>query len=162
MRHAKAAWPLGVDDFARPLAQRGHDEAKLAGKWLVDHSVFPDFILCSAALRTRQTCTWVCQQLGDKAPTPKLENGLYSAPAKQILSIINHIPETVTTLMVITHMPGVQELALHLASRGSDQEAYMGLAQDYPTSSVTVLEHDDDWATLDGQDARVTSFVVPR
>jgi hypothetical protein len=25
-----------------------------------------------------------------------------------------------------------------------------------------VLEHGGDWATLDGQDARVTHFVVPR
>lgn len=162
MRHAKAAWPLGVEDFERPLAQRGHDEAKLAGKWLVENNVVPDFILCSAALRTRQTCTWVCQQLGDKAPTPKLEYSLYSASAKQILADINQTLETVTTLMVITHMPGVQELALRLASRDSDQDAYMGLAQDYPTSALTILEHEGDWATLDGQDARVTNFVVPR
>lgn len=162
MRHAKAAWPLGVDDFDRPLAKRGHEEAPLAGKWLLENDVVPDFILCSAALRTRQTCTWVCQQLGDKAPTPKLEDGLYSASATAMLSIINQVPETVTTLMVIAHMPGVQELGLRLASRDSDQDAYMGLAQDYPTSALTVLEYAGDWATLDGQDARVSNFVVPR
>lgn len=162
MRHAKAAFPLGVADHERPLAQRGHNEAPLAGKWLLEHDVVPDFILCSSALRTRQTCTWVCQQLGDKAPTPKLEDGLYAAGATGMLSVINHVPDTVTTLMIISHMPGIQDLALRLASRDSDQDAYMSVATGYPTSALTVLEHTGSWATLDGQDARITDFVVPR
>lgn len=162
MRHSKAAFPLGVEDHERPLAQRGHDEAPLAGKWLVENSIVPDFILCSSALRTRQTCIWVCQQLGEKAPTPKLEDALYNAGALQILSVINHVPETVTTLMVISHMPGIQNVALKLASRDSEQDAYMSLASGYPTSSLAVLEHTADWAALDREDARVTHFVVPR
>lgn len=162
MRHAKAAFPLGVEDHDRPLAQRGHTEAPLAGKWLLEHDVVPDFILCSSALRTRQTCTWVCQQLGDKAPTPKLESGLYAAGPTSMLSVINHVPETVNTLMVISHMPGIQSLALRLASRDSDQDAYMDLASGFPTSAFAVLEHSGDWASLDGQDAQLNSFVVPR
>lgn len=162
MRHAKAAFPLGVEDHERPLAQRGHTEAPLAGKWMMENKVVPDFILCSSALRTRQTCTWVCQQLGDKAPTPKLESGLYAAGATSMLSVINQVPETVGTLLVITHMPGVQSLALRLASRDSDQDAYMDLAPGFPTSAFAVLEHAGDWAALDGQDATLTHFVVPR
>ncbi len=162
MRHAKAAFPLGVEDHDRPLAQRGHNEAPLAGKWFMDHSVVPDFILCSSALRTRQTCTWVCQQLGDKAPTPKLESGLYAAGPSAMLSVINHVPETVNTLLVISHMPGIQELALRLASRDSDQNAYMDLASEFPTSAFAVLEHSTEWAALDAQDALLQNFIVPR
>ena len=162
MRHAKAAFPVGVEDHERPLAQRGHHEAPLAGTWLVEHGIVPDFILCSSALRTRQTCTWVCERLGDKAPTPKLEYGLYAASPRRMLSVVNHVPETVTTLMVISHMPGIQELALTLASRDSDQDAYMNMANSYPTSAFTVLELAGGWGGLDGQDARVTHFVVPR
>lgn len=162
MRHSKAAFPLGVEDHDRPLAQRGHTEAPLAGKWMMENGVVPDFILCSSAVRTRQTCTWVCQQLGEKAPTPKLESGLYAAGATSMLSVINHVPETVGTLLVITHMPGVQALALRLASRDSDQDAYMDLASGFPTSSFAVLEHSSHWATLDGQDAELKNFVVPR
>ncbi|POH75466.1 SixA phosphatase family protein [Arthrobacter glacialis] len=162
MRHAKAAFPLGVEDHDRPLAQRGHTEAPLAGKWLVENSVLPDFILCSSALRTRQTCTWVCQQLADKAPTPKLETALYAAGATSMLSVVNHVPETVNTLMVISHMPGIQSLALRLASRDSDQDAYMDLASGFPTSGFAVFDYTGDWATLDGQDAQLSNFVVPR
>lgn len=162
MRHAKSDWINGVSDFDRPLAARGHREAALAGAWLVKENILPDFILCSSALRTRQTCTWVCDQLGDKAPTPKLEDGLYAASESSMLSIINHTPETVQTLMVIIHMPGVQELALRLASRESDQDAYMGVATDYPTSALTVFNYDGEWAHLDGQDASISNFLIPR
>ncbi|MGG5172699.1 SixA phosphatase family protein [Pseudarthrobacter sp. J1738] len=162
LRHAKADWPTGVDDHNRPLEERGHRDAPMAGRWLVEHGVIPDFILCSSALRTRQTCTWVCNELGDKAPTPKLENGLYSASATRMLTVINHVPDTVTTLMVISHMPGVQELVLHLASRESDQDAYMDLASGYPTTGLAVLELEKSWAELDGADAKLTHFAVPR
>lgn len=162
MRHSKSSYPQGVSDHDRPLAQRGHTEAPLAGKWLVDHDVVPDFILCSSALRARQSCTWVCQQLGDKAPTPKLEDRLYAASATQMLSVINHLPETVRTLLVISHLPGIQDLALRLASRDSDEDAYMNLAMSYPTSALVVFEHQRAWAELDGQDARATAFAVPR
>lgn len=162
MRHAKADYPRGVADHERPLAARGHREAPLAGRWLLQHGVVPDFILCSSALRTRQTCTWVCQELGDLAPTPKLEDDLYDGGAARMLAMINHVPETVTSLLLISHFPTVQDVALRLASRDSDQDAYLDLAERFPTSAFAVLEHSSTWAELDGQDARLADFVVPR
>jgi phosphohistidine phosphatase len=162
MRHAKAAYPLGVADHERPLAQRGHADAPVAGRWMLEHEVVPDFIVCSSALRARQTCTWVCSELGAKAPTPKLEDRLYDASAAQMLAVINHLPETVRTLLLIGHLPGVQELGLRLASRDSDEEAYMHLAMNFPTAALAVFDYQHPWAELDGQDARAVAFEVPR
>jgi phosphohistidine phosphatase len=79
-----------------------------------------------------------------------------------MLTVVNHVPDTVTTLMLISHLPGVQDLAMHLASRDSDHDAYMDAATRYPTSALTVLETEKTWAELDGQDARITKFKVPR
>ncbi|MFT4470382.1 SixA phosphatase family protein [Arthrobacter sulfonylureivorans] len=162
MRHAKAAWPLGVEDHERPLAKRGHDEAPLIGRWMVEHDSIPDFILCSSALRTRQTCTWVCNELGEKAPTPMLSDELYDSPGVRVLSEINQLPDTITSLLVVAHMPAVQDLAMRLASVDSDEEAVMDMATHYPTSGLTVLQHAKSWAELDGRDAAVTNFVVLR
>lgn len=162
LRHAKAAWPEGVADADRPLAERGHADAQEAGRWLLKHDFVPDFILCSTALRTRQTTTWVCEELGDKAPTPKLESGLYAASASQMLAVVNHVPETVRSLLIVSHMPGVQDLALRLASRDSDQEAYMDAASHFPTAGFAVFETEAHWAELDGQDARLVRFAAPR
>lgn len=162
LRHAKADWPRDTADHERPLSGRGHRDAPLAGRWMVDHGAVPDFILCSSALRARQTCTWVCKELGDKAPTPKLEDRLYEASPAQILAVINRVPETVTSLLVIGHLPGVQEVAMRIASVESAEEPVMELATRYPTAGLTVMDYAGDWATLDGRDAVVTDFVVPR
>jgi phosphohistidine phosphatase len=38
----------------------------------------------------------------------------------------------------------------------------MDAATRYPTNALTVLETEKSWAELDGQDARITRFKVPR
>ena len=38
----------------------------------------------------------------------------------------------------------------------------MDLASGFPTSAFAVFEHDGDWSTLDGQDAKLKNFIVPR
>ncbi|NYE95813.1 phosphohistidine phosphatase [Psychromicrobium silvestre] len=164
MRHAKAEYPSSAveSDHDRPLAARGHLQAALAGRWLVENDAVPDFILCSSALRTRQTCTWVCKELAEAAPTPKLEDDLYDGGPLRMLALINHVPETVTSLLVISHLPTVQELALRLAARDSDPEAYLDLAERYPTAGLATFRTASSWAELDGQDATLTGFAVPR
>lgn len=162
LRHAKAEFQEGVPDHERSLSSRGHADAPLVGRWMVEHGSVPDQILVSSALRTRQTCTWVCKELGDKAPTPKLEDDLYAARPAEMLALINHAPRTVTSLLVIAHNPGVQELAMRLASVRSDERAVMDLATDYPSAGLTVLTFVGEWAELDGRDAEVTDFVVRR
>lgn len=162
LRHAKSDWHGDVADHERPLSSRGHRDAPLVGRWMVEHDAVPDLILTSTALRARQTCTWVCKELGDKAPTPRLEAKLYGASATEILTVINHVPETATSVLVIAHQPGIQNLAMRLASADSDEDAVVDLATHYPTAGLTVFRHGGAWAELDGRDADVTDFVVRR
>ena len=128
LRHAKSDWPKGVADHERPLGARGNREAPLAGKWLVEQGIYPDMILCSDAVRTRQTCTWVCSELGEKAPTPYLDSRLYDADAASALAVINETEEQVRTLMVVGHLPWVQDLGMRLASVDSDEESVVTMA----------------------------------
>lgn len=162
MRHAKADYPLGVNDHDRPLAARGHREAPSAGAWLVANDLIPDYILCSDALRARSTCAWVLSELGEKGPTPYVDSRIYGAGASKLCAIINEVPETVGTLLVIGHQPVLQELALRLASVESDEEAVYELAMDYPTLGTTVLETSHPYSHLDARDAKVTHFLAPR
>ncbi|APF40693.1 SixA phosphatase family protein [Neomicrococcus aestuarii] len=162
LRHAKSDYPLGVGDHDRPLAGRGNREAPAAGRWLVENGFVPDYLLVSSALRTRSTCAWVTSELGDQAPTPYIDDRLYEAGATEMLSIINETPDTVRTLMVIGHMPTVQDLSMRLASVESDEESVMEMATRYPTLGLTAFEINKPWAELDGRDAKLVSFVVPR
>lgn len=161
LRHGKAAYP-SVPDHERPLAQRGNREAPAAGRWLVEQEFYPDAIITSDALRTRQTTTWVLNELGDKAPTPYLDSRLYMAPVSGVLSVINETEEQVRTLMLVGHMPWVQELGMRLASVESNEEAVIDMAERYPTLGMMVFDIPGEWASLDGRDAIMTHFVVPR
>ncbi|MGO2053006.1 SixA phosphatase family protein [Glutamicibacter sp. 287] len=162
MRHGKSDYPLGVSDHDRPLAARGNREAPAAGAWLVENDLIPDYIICSDALRARATCAWVLSELGEKGPTPYVDSRVYGAGATALCSIINEVPDTVSTLLVIGHQPTLQDLALRLASAQSDEEAVYELAMNYPTLGTTVLETDHSYSLLDARDARVTHFIVPR
>ncbi|MDI3329239.1 MAG: histidine phosphatase family protein [Micrococcus sp.] len=162
LRHAKSDWPKGVEDHERPLGGRGNREAPLAGRWLVEHGIYPDMILCSDAVRTRQTCTWVCSELGEKAPTPYLDSRLYEADAASALAVINETEEQVRTLMLVGHLPWVQDLGMRLASIDSDEDAVVTMAERLPTLGLQVFAVPGEWATLDGRDARMTHFAVPR
>lgn len=56
VRHAKSGWDdPGLDDHDRPLAPRGRRAAGWLGTALRDGGFLPETILCSSALRTRQT-----------------------------------------------------------------------------------------------------------
>ncbi len=162
MRHAKADYPLGLSDHERPLASRGHREAPAAGAWLVENNLVPDYILCSDALRARSTCAWVLSELGEKGPTPYVDSRIYGAGVAKLCSIINEVPDTVSTLLVIGHQPVLQDLALRLASVDSDEEAVYELAMDYPTLGTTVLETSHSYSQLDSRDANITHFFAPR
>lgn len=161
LRHGKAAYPP-VPDHERPLAARGNTESPAAGQWLVEHEMYPDAIITSDAVRTRQTTTWVLNELGDNAPTPYLESRLYAASATQALSVINETEEQVRTLMVVGHMPWVQELGMRLVSVHSDETAVIDMAERYPTLGMMIFNIPGQWASLDGRDANMTHFVVPR
>lgn len=160
MRHAEADLPWGTSDFDRPLTRRGHETAPNVGRWMLREGVVPEMIASSSALRTRQTCTWVCDALGEKAPTASLEDRLYNAPTRDLLSVIGRTPETVHSLLVIAHFPAVQEAVLSLASRDSDYDAVMDASSGFPPAALAVMTLDKPWAALDGADALLRAFVT--
>ena len=65
LRHAKSDWYSGVPgDFDRPLAARGRKDAPRVGKWMKKNGILPELILCSPAVRTRETPAAVIGKVG--------------------------------------------------------------------------------------------------
>jgi phosphohistidine phosphatase len=158
MRHAKSAYPDGVPDHDRPLAARGIREAGLAGDWLRDAVPPIDAVLCSTALRTRQTL----DRTGVGAPASYLDQ-LYGATPGTILGEINRIGDDVATLLIVNHEPTVSQVALGLAGRpGSDTEALGRIEMKFPTSGIAVLRVPGAWSALELNGAELVSFHVPR
>jgi phosphohistidine phosphatase len=157
MRHAKSAYPGGVRDHDRPLADRGRREAALAGDWLRAEVAPVDEVLTSTSVRTQQT---IAALLID-API-RLAASIYEAAPQDILAQIRLTASTVTTLLVVGHGPGMPGLAMELAGPTSEPAALAGLQTRFPTSAIAVLETDIDWAQTDLGDGRLIAFHIPR
>ena len=157
MRHAKSDYPDGVGDHERPLAPRGEREAELAGQWLRENVPAIDAVLCSSAVRTRQTLA----RTGVEAPVSFLDR-LYGGSPGDVIDQINRVDVDVATLLVVGHEPTTSHLALGLAGPGSDRGSAEQIALKYPTSAIAVLHVPDPWTGLQLSGAELVSFHVPR
>lgn len=157
MRHAKSGYPEGVADHDRPLAPRGEREAVLAGAWLREHVPAIDAVLCSSAVRTRQT---LARTLVD-APTSYLD-ALYGASPGTMITQISGTGDEVSTLLVVGHEPTISQVALGLAAPASDLQGVARIAEKFPTSGIAVLGVPVGWAGLELGSAALLTFHVPR
>jgi phosphohistidine phosphatase len=158
LRHAKSAYPNGVPDHDRPLAQRGVREAALAGDWLRANLPAIDAVLCSTATRARETLA----RSGIDAPVRYVER-LYGATPGTVIEQINHVSDDVSTLLVVGHEPTISEVAIILASAdGTDTVAMERISAKYPTSAIAVLRIDGRWEQVEPGSAALVDFHVPR
>lgn len=157
LRHGKSDYPAGVADHDRPLAPRGESEAALAGR-LIDDTFGPvDAVLCSTALRTRETLSYS----GIQAPTTYAPE-IYDASAGEILAQVSTVPSEVSVLLVVGHSPGMPGLALTLADDNSDGTVYSAVQSRFPTSAFAVLRVRGPWDTLSTAGAELSDFVIAR
>jgi phosphohistidine phosphatase len=159
LRHAKSSWKdTSLPDHDRPLAGRGRRAAKAMARHMRDHGVEPELVLCSTARRARDTLDRIEPALG--SPTVRVESDLYAASAPVLLERLRGVPDTVWSVMVIGHNPGLQELALELARPAS---AASELADKYPTGALVTLAFDaSSWQELDRDTAELVELVRPR
>ncbi|HEY5881272.1 MAG TPA: histidine phosphatase family protein [Nakamurella sp.] len=158
LRHGKSAYPPGVPDHARPLADRGHREAALAGEHIRARVDRFDLVLCSTSERTRQTLARAGLAAGAEVRYP---DELYGAEYDEILDQIAAVPASVTTLLVVGHFPGIAEVAEDLAGPGSDGAALAGIERKFPTSAFAVVTVTGPWSALPAN-SRLEAFTVPR
>ncbi|MGW0092669.1 SixA phosphatase family protein [Streptomyces sp. NPDC003328] len=160
-RHAKSAWPAGVPDHERPLAPRGRRDAPAAGRALAESDWLPDLVLCSTAVRARQTWELASAQWGTPPPV-RFDAQLYAADVPELLESVHHAPTEARALLLIGHNPGLTDLILELAGDGLGDTVDRVRAK-FPTSGIAVLAwHGDTWDSLAAGTALLTDVIVPR
>jgi phosphohistidine phosphatase len=146
LRHSKAASPLGTPDIERPLAGRGRRDAEQAGDELRAANVLPDRVICSTAVRTRQTL----EGLGLDVPV-EFEDRVYENDAEEILDLLRE--QSAETLLLVGHNPSMHQLVSGLTGAVDDH---------FPTSATAVIEFDGDWVDLWPGTGRLVSLWTPR
>ncbi len=98
LRHAKSSWEdQTLADEERPLAPRGIRDARRLARHLSGLGVEAGLVLCSSAVRARQTLDLLTPSLGE---TPvQIEEALYAAPAAVLLERLQTLPESVSSVL---------------------------------------------------------------
>jgi phosphohistidine phosphatase len=159
LRHAKSDWDQAREDHERPLAPRGRRAAKRMGAHLAESGVRPDLVLCSTALRARDTWRFAAAALGAE-PELELVPELYLASPARILERVRSAPDRCHTLLVVGHNPGFQELAVQLA--GGPRSAPGERIGKFPTAALARFTlANGGWRGLAPGKVQLADFVRP-
>jgi len=144
IRHAKSDWgTIGARDYDRTLNPRGLRDATDMGLRFKDKGFIPDLFISSTAKRAEQSSELMTQAMGYDLDKIQWFEHLYLASPSTILSVIQSMPNTVSSLALLAHNPGITELAELLSGQPIG---------DMPTSAVVTLAAEiKDW-----QDASTT------
>jgi phosphohistidine phosphatase len=160
MRHAKSSWDdPQLADQDRPLSSRGRKAAARMGEYIQDAGLRPSIVLCTSALRARQTLELLRPALPEET-TVKVEPRLYTAGNKELLTRIRRLSPVATSVLVLGHNPAMQDLVLCLASKSPKLKA---IRNKFPTAALAVLDAPiEDWRQLAPGEASLVDFVTPK
>lgn len=179
LRHAKAEHG-DMADHLRPLTIAGRRQALAVGAAMAAQGIFPDVVLCSAAVRTRQTWELVrsgfgAHQLATNQPTAvlpatdpvaspqltasvEIHDELYGAGPAAVSALLEVLEPTAMTVLVVGHEPTMSALAARLADPRSSASVLHQVRLGVPTASWSVLEFTQPWTQLTSGSAFLTGL----
>lgn len=164
MRHAKSSWSdPSLPDHDRPLNLRGRHAAQQMANALIARDYLPGAIICSTALRARETLAPLLQLLNGTVRLT-LSRALYEARSEHYPDIIRAAAANsgqADTLILIGHNYAIQDVALALAGNRETPQ-YKNLKSKFPTGAAAVLELTGDVADCAPGAATLIEFLRPR
>jgi phosphohistidine phosphatase len=141
MRHAKSSWKEGpASDHARTLNKRGKRDAPRMGFHIREQGLLLDAVLCSTAVRARETAVAFLESCTFEGEVHYFDD-LYQADPEVITTLLQQLPGTVETALVIGHNPGLE---VYL-------EMVCGESEHMPTACVAYIRFAlDRWADITG------------
>ena len=163
LRHAKSSWDdPAMPDRDRPLNARGRRSAASMRQAMRDLGLAPDVVLVSSARRTMETLEAL--EPWDDTPLVEPLDSLYLANPIQLTAALHGVAETVRSVLLIGHNPGLHDLAMDLAgarameSGGVNERA---LAKGFPTGALAEFVVAGSWWDLREGGGRLVRFLTP-
>ena len=153
LRHGKSSWDdASLEDFNRPLNERGVADSKLVGKYARKQKVKPDLVLSSLATRAKQTAELFAAAAGLKNSLV-FDERIYEASARRLLQVISEFDDDYEAVLLVGHNPSFEDLC----------ERLTGAAKKVPTASVTCIDLEiDRWAAPKGGKGKLKWRMTPK
>ncbi|MEO6833266.1 MAG: histidine phosphatase family protein [Chitinophagaceae bacterium] len=116
IRHAKThPAAFGQRDFDRMLTERGFSDASMMAERLKKAGIVPELILSSTAKRAEQTVSILADAF--KYPLEKIDwrKDFYQCFPEEFLEAIYALDDSIETVFIIAHNPGISMLATELS-----------------------------------------------
>lgn len=141
VRHAKSSWKdPTLRDHDRPLNKRGKRDAPEMGERLARSGRDPDLMVSSSAVRALDTARAIAGKLGYPCERIAASERLFHAGVAELLQVIQGVDDSVDSLMLFGHNPGLTDLANHIGPRE---------ILNMPTCAVLHLRFQADiWSTV--------------
>jgi len=162
-RHAKSSWNSGaVNDFERPLSNRGEADAARIGEELYRLNWKPEKIIASPAIRAKQTCVSLCDQLDFPIINVQWNTDIYAAYMVTLLHILTSLPETTNSIMLIGHNPAIEELLIHLCGDETLQNQTQNNGKLFTTGNVAKISVTVPWQQVVMSEAKLERLLRPK
>jgi phosphohistidine phosphatase len=159
IRHAKSSWKdPEMDDFYRPLNERGERDAPRMSKRLKEKKVTPDWMIASPAIRTSETCKVFAKTLGYPLEKINLDERLYHATEDQLLEVIYGLKDRPRDdqeiVLLFGHNPGLTDFANRLTGNN---------IPNIPTCGIVVAQFKvATWKEVAFGSGQMVSFDFPK
>src|SRR6185369_5577157 len=115
LRHAKSSKDQpDLQDFDRPLNDRGYADAHLVSKYLTAKKVRIDTMITSPAIRTMSTALIFAKQLNFPFDKILLKKQLYNSDVEDYLICLSEIKDG-DRILLVGHNESISELAQKLS-----------------------------------------------
>ncbi len=157
MRHAKSDWSdPRLDDFDRPLAKRGIEDAPRMGKAIAKLGALPDHVVASPARRARETAERFAEAAGFRGKV-RCDANLYPGSGEAWIRALRGLPDEVSIALVVAHSPACDEASALLLGTG-----FPGAVR-FATGAILCAEAEiERWSRLEPGTATLRWFLAPK
>jgi len=153
VRHGKSDWShTNLTDFDRPLNKRGKENAPEMAERLIQRGVPLSLIVSSPAKRAKSTAKVFAKAFG--FDSIRLDERIYEANSKTLLSVINGFDDSAETIAVFGHNPGFTDLVNELSDAG---------LYNIPTAGMVLIKFEfDSWKMISRGTGMLEFFDYPK
>lgn len=149
VRHAKSDWPEEMEDFDRPLADKGLQDALKMSKFLKSQNVLIDQFVSSPAVRALSTCKIFNQTYRLDLTT---NDKLYNPSENNFHSVIYDLNDQVDSVALFSHNNGISNFANYITDH----------IFHFSTCGVAGFEIDcNSWSEFDGAKKKFLFYYEP-
>ena len=155
VRHAKSSWKYpNLDDFERPLNNRGRKNSPFMGKVLKKLKVAPDLVISSPANRAAMTARMIAAAINYPLENIRYSEAIYEFSEKALIHVVKQIDDAVNKAMVVGHNPALNGLANYIGDQPIGN---------IPTCGAICVELDiSSWAKLNAHCGKLKFFEFPK